>query len=401
VYQYQLNVILIGCHEDVVPQLRRELTSSRADIESEFHDVGDTLEALGGTKTKKRLLILYLNPFEGLDELHRLCHALPNWPVMVLIETGGEDRLQLNSAFLGAMRMGASQIVGLPLNAEDFKTALDRLAMQFVYSSTAQSNVIAVAGVTGGCGSTTLAINLGQAISHLLNKRCILVDLSLKLGAVASHLNIEPPQSINELLRDLERVDETLIRNVLFKISENFELLAGPDHLVATPLHSSADVKGVLELLKPFCDVILLDLPCTYDDFYFDLLAGANQIVLVGEQKVPSIRALKIVREMVGRDQSPELEHVVINRFDKNAASLSVPLLVRILGVKRLHTIVQDESSFSSASNRGCTLRLSSPRSQALAEIDALATRLVNGDASSEVRSRGISSVSRLIHAGV
>ena len=99
--------------------------------------------------------------------------------------------------------------------------------------------------------------------------------------------------------------------------------------------------------MKPLCDVILLDLPCTYDDFYFDLLAGASQIVLVGEQKVPSIRALKLVREMVGRDQTPELEHLVINRFDKKAVSLSVPLLVRILGVKKMHTIAHDESSFS------------------------------------------------------
>jgi pilus assembly protein CpaE len=396
---YQLNVILIGCHEDAVPHVRRELTINRANIESEYHDVADTLEALGATKTKKRLLILQLKRFECLEELDRLCQALPNWPVMVLVETGGDDRMQLNSAFLGAMRMGASQIVGLPLHAEDFKTALDRLAMQFVYSATGPSNIIAVAGVTGGCGATSLAINLGQAISHLRNKRCVLVDLSLKLGAVASHLNIEPPRSINDLLCDVKRVDETLIRDVLFKISENFELLAGPDHLVATLPHSSADIMRLLDLMKPLCDVILLDIPCTYDDFYFELLAGSSQIVLVGEQKVPSIRALKLVREMVGRDQSPELEHLVINRFDKNAMSLSVPLLIRILGVKRLHTIVHDESSFSSASVRGCTLRLSSPRSQALAEIDALATRLLDGDASIDGRSRGMSGVSRLIHA--
>ena len=398
---YQLNVILIGCHEDVVPHVRRELTSNRAKIESAFPDVGDTLEALGATRTKKRLLIVHLKPFEGMDELHRLSRALPNWPVMVLMEAGGEDRLQLNSAFLGAMRMGASQIVALPVHAEDFKTALDRLAMHFVYASTDQSNVIAVAGVTGGCGATSLAINLGQAISHLWNKRCVLVDLSLKLGAVAAHLNIEPPHSINDLLRDVKGVDETLIKKVLFKISEHFQLVAGPDHLVATPLYSSAEVLRVLELIKPFCDVVLLDLPCTYDAFYFDLLAEATQIVLVGEQKVPSIRALKLVREMVGRDQSPELEHLVINRFDKNAVSLSVPLLIRILGVKRLHTIAQDESSFSSASNRGCTLRLSSPCSQALAEIDALATRLVNPDASSDGRPKGISVVSRHLHAVV
>jgi pilus assembly protein CpaE len=300
---YQLDVILVGCHEDLVPHLRRELTNNIATIESEFRDVGETLEVLRSTKNKKRLLILHLNPFEGLEELRRLCHVLPNWPVMVLMETSAEDRVQLNSAFVSAMRMGASQIVGLPLHPDDFKTALDRLAMQFVHASTDHSKVIAIAGVTGGCGATSLAINLGQEISFLWNKKCILVDLSLKLGAIASHLNLEPPHSINDLLGDVRRVDETLIRRVLYRIAENYELLAGPDRLVATEGQSSTDVMRLIELMKPLCDVLLLDLPCTYDDFYFDLLAGASQIVLVGEQKVPSVRALKLVREMVGREQ--------------------------------------------------------------------------------------------------
>ena len=398
---YQLDAILIGCHEDVTPHLRRELMSNAARIEAEYCNVAETLEALHATKTRKRLMILHVKPFEGLEELRRLCHALPNWPVMVLMEAGEEDRMQLNSAFLDAMRMGASQIVGLPLHADDFKMALDRLAMQFVYSASDHSKTIAVAGVTGGCGATSLAINLGQAISFLWNKRCILVDLSLKLGVIAPHLNIEPSHSINDLLGDVGQVDETLIRKVLFKIADNFELLPGPDRLVATLGHSSAEVVRLLELIKPLCDVILLDVPCTYDDLYFDLLTGASQIVWVGEQKVPSIRALKLVREMVGRENSPDLEHVVINRFDQKAVSLSVPLLARILGVKTVNTITQDESSFTAASNRGCTLRLGSPRSQALAEIYALANQLMSGDGLKQEKPRGVSLVSRLVHAFV
>ena len=106
---YPLDVILIGCHEDVVPHLRRELMNNAATIEAEFRDAG-TRGGLRSGKGKKRLLILHLKPFEGLDELHQLCHVLRGWPVMVVIETAEEDRTQLNSAFLSAMRMGASQI---------------------------------------------------------------------------------------------------------------------------------------------------------------------------------------------------------------------------------------------------------------------------------------------------
>jgi pilus assembly protein CpaE len=384
---YQWDVILIGCDEDVVPHLRRELQNNAAVVESEFRDVAEALEVLRSTKSKRRLLILQVKAFEGLDQLGRLCAALRNWPVMVLMDAGGEVRIQLNSSYLSAIQMGASQIIGLPLRPEDFQIALDRVAVQSVASRAKESQVIAVAGVTGGCGATSLAINLGDEFVNICNKRCILVELSLKLGVIASHLNLEPTHSLHDLLSNMHQVDETLIRKVLFKIDENFELLPGPDRLVATGAYSSSDVLRLVDLMKPLCDVILLDLPCTYDNLYFEVLAGADQIVLVGEPKVPSIRALKLVHEMVDRDESSESEHLVINRFD-DKSSLPTSMLVRILGVTRLHTIMQDVPAYGESANRGCTLRVAAPLSHALAEIGALAKVLLEGEAPAKFRAQ-------------
>ena len=373
---YPMDVILIGCGDDVAQHLRCELIKNAATLESEFRDVAQALEVLRLSNAKRRVLILRLKICDGLDELGRLCQALPNWPVMVLMELGGEDRIQLSSSFLIATRMGASQILGLPLHPRDFSIALDRIADTIRLHVDRPVEVFTVAGVTGGCGATSLAINLGQEFVHIWNKRCILVDLSLKLGVIASYLNIEPLHSMNDLLADIGRVDETLIRRTLHKIKDNFELLPGP--------HRLADAGSFLgrclaspRSLEALCDVILLDLPCTYDDFYFEIIAGSDQVVLVGEPKVPSIRALKLVREMVGRDESCETEHVVINRFDEESGSLPYPLLARILGVEKLYTISQDISAFSAAVHRGGTLRTSAPCSVALAEIDLLAKQLM------------------------
>lgn len=254
--------------------------------------------------------------------------------------------------------------------------------------SPGEARVIAVAGVTGGCGATSLAINLGQELAHLWSKRCVLVNLSLKLGAVASHLNIEPTHTIQDLLCDVRRVNPALVRKALFRIGEDYDLLAGPDRVVANQGASAADVRGLLGHIKPLCDLIVLDLSCTYDDFYFEMLAAADHVVLVGEQKVPSIRALKLVHEMVGREESSRTEHLVINRFVNAVGSFSSRLLVQILGVPRLHTISRDELAFRDAGDRGCTLRHISPRSVALAEIGALAKQLLPGESPAEARPR-------------
>jgi pilus assembly protein CpaE len=383
---HPLDVILIGCDEDVVLHVRRELMKDAARIEAEFRDVGETLAHLRPADARKRVIIVQLKA-DDFGPLRPLRRSFPDCPVVLLV-SGGEDRILLNSAFLTALRMGASQIVGLPFQPREFQTALDRIRAQFALESRGNPKVIAVAGVTGGCGATSLAINLGQELAHLWNKRCILVDLSLKLGAVASHLNIEPPHTIQDLLSDARNLDEALVRKALVRIDDDYELLAGPDRVVADQHASAAHVRGILEHIKPLCDVIVLDLPCTYDDFYFETLAGADHVVLVGEQKVPSIRALKLVHDLVDRKESPRTEHLVINRFNSAAGSFSIRLLVQILGVSRLHTITRDESAFRDAGDRGCTLRSISPRCVALAEIDVLAGQLLPGEASADGRPR-------------
>ena len=92
---YPLDAILIGCGDDVAPRLRCELITNAATVESEFCDAAQALDVLRLSKGKRRVLILRLKSFTGLGELGRLCQALPDWPVMVLIELGGEDRIQL------------------------------------------------------------------------------------------------------------------------------------------------------------------------------------------------------------------------------------------------------------------------------------------------------------------
>jgi hypothetical protein len=66
--------------------------------------------------------------FESFEDLGRLCHVLPDCSVVVMMDSSGDDRIQLNSSFLSVMRLGVSQIVGLPLNPQDFTTALKRIA---------------------------------------------------------------------------------------------------------------------------------------------------------------------------------------------------------------------------------------------------------------------------------
>jgi pilus assembly protein CpaE len=236
--------------------------------------------------------------------------------------------------------------------------------------------VIAVGGVSGGSGSTTIALNLASEIADRHGARCILVDLSLRMGVIASVLNLKPPHSILNLLRDVRRVDTILAKQALVQVSENFSILAGPNQLVATANTTTHDVARVVDTLKQIADVVVLDLPCTYDDIYFDTLAAATEIVLVGEQKLTSIRAMKMVREAI--DRSPGTEHLVINRYDPKNKAFMIDRLLKPLGVPALHKVVRDDLAMTAAMGEASTLRAASPRSAALADVVSL-TDLIFG----------------------
>jgi pilus assembly protein CpaE len=368
-----MNAILIGADDGELPHVRRELSNLSAHLEAEFRQPSDAIDALRKARGEKRLLLYRIGGPSDLDALGRLAAIFHGWPVIALV--AGSDGAR-DVDLIAAMRAGAAQIIALPPCPHDFKAALDRVAVQFVYSARG-SDVIAVAGATGGCGATTLAINLAFEAAHRHGTRCALVDLSLKMGVVATHLNIRPKSSILDLLRDARRVDATLVQQVLVRVTDNFMVLPGPDGIVGAVSAAPLDVAHLLDVLRQLADVIIIDVPCTYDDLYFETLSTAAHAILVGEQKLPSVRALKLVRESLAPNPGRQ-DHVVINRFEPRDKDFAADRLLKPLGVPHFATIARDDAPMQAAMLNGCVLRLVAPRSQALADIVALAGSLLH-----------------------
>jgi pilus assembly protein CpaE len=384
---YPLNTILIGGDEAALPDVRRELMNVSAHLEAEFRRAADAIDALRRTRNEKRLVLYHLESPSALDLLGRMSSLFPGWPVVVLMGRDGPDGSR-HDEMITAMRAGASQIISLPLCPRDFKAALDRVAVQYVYSARG-SDLIAVAGATGGCGATTLGINLAFEAAHLHGLRCVLVDLSLKMGVIASHLNLRPTASILDLLRDSRRVDALLLQRVLVKVTDNFMVLPGPEGISGAATAAAHDLSHVLDVLRQVADVIVLDVPCTYDDLYFEALSGAAHAVLIGEQKLPSVRALKLVRESLVENPGRR-DHVVINRYDPKAKGFTTERLLKPLGVTEVLTVARDDGAMEGAMVGGCVLRLAAPRSQALADISELAGLLLNRQACAPARPAGL-----------
>jgi len=382
---YPLNSILIGSNEDLRRQARIELWNHSVQLEAEFSSVGDATDALRKSSTEKRLLFIQIASASDFEALGRLTSQFPNWPVVALVEE--YDKASLGEIIIGILRAGASQILALPIQPKEFEETLDRIATQFVYTAK-KAKVIAVAGVTGGSGATTVALNLAFEIADRHGLRCVLADLSLRMGMVAPHLNLKPSNTINDLLRDTNRIDTHLAKQALIRVADNFDLLPGPHELLASVTTSAKDVACVVDTLKQLADVVVLDVPCTYDDIYFETLAAADRAIMIGEQKLSSVRALKMVREAINRVAGTE--YLVVNRFDPKNTGFGVKNLLAPLGVSTLHTVARDDVGMSNAVEKACTLRFAAPRSPALADIVALADTVLALDPAVQIKPAGL-----------
>lgn len=386
---FPLNATLIGCDADLLQLLRLELSVHSARIEAEYSSMEDAIAGLrdggntaaeGGRVIRKpetsagqqmrRLFIVQIESLQDLPAINRLSSFFAGNPILVLLP-GSDDP----SVPIQAMRMGASQVVSLPLRADDFRQALDCIANQF--GKPLANLVVGVAGVTGGCGATTMAINIAFEISQAHpNLRVVLAELSLQVGKLPLYLNVEPRLTTHDLLKDIHRIDLSSLQQALTPVVDGFSILAGPYHAVTPISSSSADVRLLIDCLRQLADVIVLDVPCTYDSVYFDTLNLADQVVLVGEQKVPSIRSMQMVQGTL--NGKPHLS--LVNRYEPNLPGFDVDRLKQMLRVDEVMTVASDYASVSSAINQGLPLRLKEPRSRVLADVTRLALKLVPQD---------------------
>jgi pilus assembly protein CpaE len=233
-------------------------------------------------------------------------------------------------------------------------------------------------------------VNLAYELALAKQMKCILMELSLRMGVLASQLDIQPRYTMSDLLLNKD-VDSGTVNQALTLIEENFWVLPGPYQSIEPGAIKPQEVLRLIDLASRLAEVVVLDVPCTFDDLYFKSLTAADSVVLVTQQKVASIRGAQLVCAAL-----PDLPmHVVVNRYDRKLPGLTADNLRTLLKCPELSTIA-DDRAVSVAGDQGKLLRKQAPRSRALADIVALMESLAPEDHHSEQRAADSSILGRL-----
>jgi pilus assembly protein CpaE len=366
---YPFKVILIGDDEQLLPHVRRELLNQSAEIDNEFRNIASATEQLTLQHDDARLFVIHVDDLGQLENLKRLSGAFASRPIVVLLN-GDADK----SFVVNVMRCGASQVVMLPLSVAEFTEALDAVLVQFGHLAS-RTQVIAVTSAHGGVGSTSLAVDLAFEMAQKFQLDTILLELQLNFGMLATFLGIEPRHTTDQLLEMGYAMDLYAIKNALVPFGDRLSILSGPLHIKSPTQVENGLITHLIQSVSHLADVVVLDVPSTMDNQQLELLNAADKVVLVAEQTVPSLQLTIEILQLGLRAHSPS---IVINRYDSSLEGFDVGHIRGVLGIDDVRTVVNDNVGFHAARNQGQPLRLASPKSKAIKDIDVIAENLLS-----------------------
>ncbi len=177
--------------------------------------------------------------------------------------------------------------------------------------------IVAVYSPKGGVGRSVLAANLAVALKRQTDQRVVLVDANLQSGDTHVLLNINTPNSIDDL-REAGSLDQEIINNaVLPHEGSGIGLLRAPIALESAEMFTSDAMKAILVELREHFDYLIVDTDTTFSEATLTVLEMADVILLVTTLEVTTINRVSQFFEVMERlGYARDKVRLVCNRVD-------------------------------------------------------------------------------------
>jgi pilus assembly protein CpaE len=250
------------------------------------------------------------NPTPALHAIELLHQDLPQCAVFAI---GSMTQPQV---IVNAMRAGAREFIERPTTTTDLLEAFVRLsaAQRKVRRDEARGKVFTVVNAKGGSGATTIAVNLALALQSA-HSNVGLVDIA-SLGHAALHLNLKPAFSVADAIRNLHRLDSSLLESFMTRHAGGLQVLAGANTPAALE-PSTAEFARLFDMMVSHFRYVVVDASTRLDAATRLVCNLSETVLLVAHTDVASLWSAARVLQYVADTGSRERVRLVLNRFRK------------------------------------------------------------------------------------
>lgn len=288
---------------------------------------------------------------------------------------------------LEAMQVGTRHFLAKSLIPDDLANVLKRLVPTSRGRRGDRGSLITVLSASGGCGATTLTINLANELGIAASSPSLVVDMDCNYGAVAACLGISGEYGLADVLSREGDIDDELVATTTITHSPSLHVLlspAGVNPFDPAPLqYDRLDVATDIfrfTYAHTVVDAARVPMPVATS------LASASSLVLLVFQL--NIKDVAMARAMLGglnrRGISSQAVVPLVNRYHKRRHMIGLEEAQKALGTGVRH-VSNDFRSAMRSVNYGQPLAQVAPRSPMRRDIRGMAIEFIKAN-SEQVR---------------
>jgi pilus assembly protein CpaE len=312
----------------------------------------------------------------------RATPALSSIPVLCV---GQGDEVEERIRYLEA---GADDVMGRPFDSRELEARVEALLLRFQRSKdigavvsadgvtvTRVRRTIAVHSPKGGAGTSTVATNIAMAAAQRKPDRVVIVDFDLQFGQVATYLNIEPRQTLVDVVRDDAAMREAeLLRTYATKHDSGLHVLAAPTGPELADLVTPEHVDRILTTLLDTYDQVVIDTGSWLDERTLRSFEHAENVLFVVNPEIATLKAVNALIEYLNEagTVAHKTSFVLNNMFSREIVKARD--VEQALGTKVDASLPYDPFLYLKAVSEGNPVVLGAPRSPAAESLTKLSS---------------------------
>ncbi len=300
---------------------------------SPFHVVPfrTTLSILSRMVTPEIVLVDLSTEDQPLNAMMDLAEVVEPGTTVLMI---GESR-DLSFYRAAVNGMGVKEYLAKPLNkAAVVKHFLPLLGVMSPDEDIRRGGrIVAITGVRGGIGTSTIATNLAWSVGHDTHRHAILLDADLQSGTSNLSFGLPPSRGLLTAITSPERVDHMLIERVSQPAGDRLHLLAAQEQYDKEIPYTEGAAAVLTKALRQRYNFVIVDAGARHLPFARDLLQLAHQRVIVLDPSILAIRNLERLNHLPANATQSVKPILVLNQAGRPFA-MSQAFMEEKLGMK-------------------------------------------------------------------
>jgi pilus assembly protein CpaE len=327
-------------------------------------EAGDGEEAvILASELKPDVVLMDVNMprVDGIEATERISVNVPQCAIIIISIQGEQEYLRR------AMAAGARDYLVKPFSAQDLAKAIYRVSesqrkrnifLSPSLSAVSTSSIRAKKGTIisffctkGGVGKTTLACNTAVALAQDYKKKVVLVDLDLSSGDVAVMLNLNPKNTIADMVQEQDTLDSPLVESFLVQHLSGLKVLPAPLSPEHAELVKAEHIQQLLKILKDNYEYVIIDTAPVYTDINLNVLEASDRILLPLNQDLTTLKHVKKAQEILAALNYDSKIRTVLSQH--SSEGLKIKELQKNLGISLSAIVPEDFKTVRNAINKG------------------------------------------------